>query len=292
MVKKQKRPVGGLTSLFSSSSSNKQLDTSPTPGAVLPCQSSSSSMSSSSDSAWQWASCGLHPRTLSFRQQEEEEEDANGDGRHQHHDNDSHMAMMKQQTAYYYKTMNSAYSVDSCFSSNSLASQDSFSAASDAEAEAVIRAVCSDRLLFKPEEASSFKATSKKLIIKAADEDYDKDNITASKAATAAFGGGMAMTVDSQNPYRDFRESMEAMVMSQQQQGDVKGWCWLEEMLGWYLRANGKSTHGIIIGAFVDLLVALGTTATSPADSSSPSTPAAANCSPSSDCACSSSSSL
>ncbi|CAL5009376.1 unnamed protein product [Urochloa decumbens] len=281
--------LGGLTSLFSSSSSsNKQLDTSPTPGAVLPCHSSSSSMSSSSDSAWQWASCGLHPRTLSLRQQQEE--DGNGRGRHQHHDNDSHMAMMKQQTAYHYKTMNSAYSVDSCFSSNSLASQDSFSTASDAEAEAVIRAVCSDRLLFKPEEASSFKATSKKLIIKATDEGYDTDNITTSKAATAAFGGGMAMSVESQNPYRDFRESMEAMVMSQQ--GDhVKDWCWLEEMLGWYLRANSKSAHGAIIGAFVDLLVALGTTATSPADSSSPATPAAtANCSPSNDCSCSSSS--
>ncbi|CAO2186551.1 unnamed protein product [Urochloa humidicola] len=271
MEKKQKHPVGGLTSLFSSS--NKQ-------------QGTSSSMSSS-DSAWQWTSCGLHPRTLSFRQQEEE--DASGHGR-QHHDNDSHMSMTNQQTTYYYKTMDSAYCVDS------LASLDSFSMASDdTEAEAVIRAVCSDRLVFEPEEVSSFKATSKpnkKLITKDKqdDEDHDKDTITTSKAAASAFGGGMAMSVESENPYRDFRESMEAMVMSR---GDVKDWCWLEEMLGWYLRANGKSTHGVIIGAFVDLLVELSTTATSPADSSSPVTPAAAaNCSSSSDCSCSCSSSL
>ncbi|CAO2205425.1 unnamed protein product [Urochloa humidicola] len=268
MVKKQKRPA----SLFSSSS-NKQQGTPPTPGAVLPCHSSSSSMSSSSDSTWQWTSCGLQPRTLSFRQEQEEEED-----------NDRHMAMMKQQTAHYYKrTMNSAYSVDSCFSSNSaLPSLDSFSTASDAEAEAVFRAVCSDRLLFEP--------NNNKLIIK------DKDTIISTSkskaAATAAFGGGMAMSVDSQNPYRDFRESMEAMVMSQQQ-GEVKDWCWLEEMLGWYLRANGKSTHGVIIGAFVDLLVALSTTApTSPADEEQLAvTDAAANCSSSSDDSSSSSSS-
>ncbi|CAO2164782.1 unnamed protein product [Urochloa humidicola] len=280
MEKKQKRPVGGLTSLFSSS--NKQQGTSHTPVAVLPRHSSSSSMSSSSDSAWQWTSCGLHPRTLSFRQQQEE--DASGHGR-QHHDNDSPMSMMKRQTAYYYKTMDSVYSVDSLASLDS-----SFSMASDdAEAEAVIRAVCSDRLVFEPEEACSFKAASKpnnkKLITK------DKGTITTSKAEAVAFGGGMAMSVESQNPYHDFRESMEAMVMSQL--GDVKDWCWLEEMLGWYLRANGKSTHGVIIGAFVDLLVELSTTPTSPTDSSSPVTPAAAaNCLSSSDCSCSCSSSL
>jgi uncharacterized protein (TIGR01568 family) len=108
----------------------------------------------------------------------------------------------------------------------------------------------------------------------------------------AAFGGAIAMSMESENPYRDFRESMEAMVMSHQ--GGVKDWLWLEEMLGWYLRANGKSTHGLIVGAFVDLLVALSSTAgaTSPAaDSlSSPATPdaAAANCCSASDCSCSS----
>ncbi|OEL27867.1 hypothetical protein BAE44_0011114 [Dichanthelium oligosanthes] len=275
MVKKQQLAVGGLTSLFSSS--NKQQDIS-TPDAVLPSHSSSSSMSSSSYSTWQWTSCGFHPRTLSFRQQQEE--DANGHAC-QHCDNDSHMAMMKQQ-AY--------YNSDSCFSTNTLASVDSFSTASDAEAEAVIRGVRSDRLLFKPEDASSFKRASKanKLIIEAMDDDVDKDT-TMSKAATAAFGGAMAMSLESQNPYRDFRESMEAMVVSQSQ-GGVKDWRWLEEMLGWYLKANGESTHGLILGAFVDLLVAL-STATSPADSSSPATPAAANCLPSSDCSCSSSSS-
>ena len=227
--KKQQLPVGGLTSLFSSS--NKQ---------------------PSSSAAWQWTSRGLHPRTLSFRQQQQEEEDdANGHGcQNQHVDNDSHMALTKRQA--HYKT------ISSCFSPNSLASIDSFSAASSdaAEAEAVIRAVRSDRLLFEPEEASSFKP----IIIK------DTTTMTMSKQQ-AAFGGATAMSVESQNPYRDFRESMEAMVISQ---GGVRDWCWLEEMLGWYLRANGKSTHELIVGAFVDLLVALASSsAPSPARGSS-----------------------
>ncbi|KAG2580908.1 transcription repressor OFP13-like [Panicum virgatum] len=249
--KKQQLPVGGLTSLFSSS--NKQ---------------------PSSSAAWQWTSCGLHPRTLSFwQQQQQEEDDANRHGcQNQHVANDSHMALTKWQA--HYKT------ISSCFSPNSLASIDSFSAASSdaAEAEAVIRAVRSGRLLFEPEEASSFKASCKPIII--------KDATTTIMSKQAAFGGATAMSVESQNPYRDFRESMEAMVISQ---GGVRDWRWLEEMLGWYLRANGKSTHELIVGAFVDLLVAL-STATSPADSSSPATPATANCSsPSSDCSCSSS---
>ena len=248
--KKQQLPVGGLTSLFSSS--NKQ---------------------PSSSAAWQWTSCGLHPRTLSFRQQQQEEDDANRHGcQNQHVANDSHMALTKRQA--HYKT------ISSCFSPNSLASIDSFSAASSdaAEAEAVIRAVRSGRLLFEPEEASSFKASCKPIII--------KDATTTIMSKQAAFGGATAMSVESQHPYRDFRESMEAMVISQ---GGVRDWRWLEGMLGWYLRANGKSTHELIVGAFVDLLVAL-STATSPADSSSPATPATANCSsPSSDCSCSSS---
>ena len=249
--KKQQLPVGGLTSLFSSS--NKQ---------------------PSSSAAWQWTSCGLHPRTLSFRQQQQEEDDANRHGcQNQHVANDSHMALTKRQA--HYKT------ISSCFSPNSLASIDSFSAAAAdaAEAEAVIRAVRSGRLLFEPEEASSFKASCKPIII--------KDATTTIMSKQAAFGGATAMSVESQNPYRDFRESMEAMVISQ---GGVRDWRWLEEMLGWYLRANGKSTHELIVGAFVDLLVAL-STATSPTDSSSsPATPATDNCSSSTDCSCSCSS--
>ncbi|GJN39935.1 hypothetical protein PR202_gb29089 [Eleusine coracana subsp. coracana] len=261
MVKKQQQQlgVGGLiSSLFSSSKE------------VLPCPSTSSS---SSSLGWQWASCG-QPRTLSFRQEQ------------QFHGHDE--TTMKQA----YKTMNSAYSVDySCFSNSFVSVDDSFSTASgsgpmeEAQDAVIVCALRSDRLIFEPDVSSCIfkqQAASKKkpnkLMMKATstaatvedDDDHHASNNEDEKVV--AFGGATAMSVESQNPYRDFRESMEAVVMSH---GGVKDWSWLEEMLGWYLRANGKNTHGLIVGAFVDLLVSLSNTASS---SSSP----AANCSSSS----------
>jgi uncharacterized protein (TIGR01568 family) len=103
----------------------------------------------------------------------------------------------------------------------------------------------SSRLFFEPEATSSIinkpEATS---------------SIINKPEATVAFGGARAMTIDSADPYGDFRRSMEEMVLSHGGGGE-DDWGWLEEMLGWYLRANGKKTHGHIVGAFVDVLVAL-----------------------------------
>ncbi|KAK3122484.1 hypothetical protein QOZ80_8AG0614280 [Eleusine coracana subsp. coracana] len=259
MVKKQQQQlgVGGLiTSLFSSSKE------------VLPCPSTSSS---SSSLVWQWPSCG-QPRTLSFRQEQQQEQQFHG-----------HETTMKQA----YKTMNSAYSVDySCFSNSFVSVDDSFSTASgsgpmeEAQDAVIVCALHSDRLIFEPDASSCIfkqQAASKKkpnkLMMKAAttatvDEDDDHHVSNNEEEKVVAFGGATAMSVESQNPYRDFRESMEAVVMSH---GGVKDWSWLEEMLGWYLRANGKSTHGLIVGAFVDLLVSLSNTSSfsSPANNCS-----------------------
>uniref|UniRef100_A0ACD5WV73 Uncharacterized protein n=2 Tax=Avena sativa TaxID=4498 RepID=A0ACD5WV73_AVESA len=239
MVKK----LGLATLTFSSS---KQPDT-----AAPSSMASSSSMSASS---WQWPSC-KQPRTLSFRQHQQ------------------------QQTAY--KTMNSAYlpdsGADSCFSNSFASVDDSLSTvASEAasglveanERETVIRALRSDRLFFEPHASpatsSIFDFNKAKLKVK------DAACCGASSCSTGkqmeSFGGATAMTMDSSNPYSDFRASMEEMVMSH----GVKDWRWLEEMLRWYIRANGKSTHGHIVGAFVDLLVALG-------DTASPSSPTTAS---------------
>uniref|UniRef100_M8AU88 Transcription repressor n=1 Tax=Aegilops tauschii TaxID=37682 RepID=M8AU88_AEGTA len=102
--------------------------------------------------------------------------------------------------------------------------------------EAVIRGIrASSRLFFEPEATKSIVTTSK-----------------------PAFGGATALAIDSADPYGDFRRSMEEMVLSRGGGGSGEDdWGWLEEMLGWYLRANGKKTHGLIVGAFVDLLVGL-----------------------------------
>ncbi|MBA0804156.1 hypothetical protein Gohar_014305 [Gossypium harknessii] len=59
------------------------------------------------------------------------------------------------------------------------------------------------------------------------------------------------LSMESMDPFVDFRDSMEAMVESH----GLKDWESLEELLGWYLKANGESSHGYILGAFIDLLL-------------------------------------
>ncbi|XP_038905324.1 transcription repressor OFP15-like [Benincasa hispida] len=92
--------------------------------------------------------------------------------------------------------------------------------------------------------------------------------------------GTRVMSMDSDDPYSDFRKSMEEMVEAH----GMKDWESLEELLSWYLRVNGKKNHGFILGAFVDLLVSLAMAAASSSSSCSSSS--------SSLCCCSSSSSL
>lgn len=102
----------------------------------------------------------------------------------------------------------------------------------------------SDRLFFEP-------GYSTKSIMEVAGAKV----VLAQKNSTkiGSFEGGVATAMESKDPYRDFRDSMEEMVMAHGE----KDWDWLQEMLGWYLRANGKRTHGMILGAFVDLLMSL-----------------------------------
>jgi uncharacterized protein (TIGR01568 family) len=118
-------------------------------------------------------------------------------------------------------------------SASTTASEPPAAATSEVD-EVIIRGIrSSSRLFFEPEATSSIV-----------------------KPAAAAFGGATALAIDSADPYGDFRRSMEEMVLSHGGGGE-DDWGWLEEMLGWYLRANGKKTHGLIVGAFVDLLIAL-----------------------------------
>ncbi|EHA8591072.1 transcription repressor OFP13-like [Cocos nucifera] len=139
-----------------------------------------------------------------------------------------------------YKTVSSARfdSSESCFTNSSAMESESFSTASEASGgetvEAVIRGLSSDRLFFKPGSTSSILEE-------------------AAMAEGVPFEGSVAMAMDSKDPYLDFKVSMEEMVAAH----GVKDWNWLEEMLGWYLRVNGKWTHGFIVRAFVDLLLGL-----------------------------------
>ncbi|CAL9096108.1 unnamed protein product [Musa textilis] len=140
---------------------------------------------------------------------------------------------------------------ESCLSDRSSGEWES---SSDGDAvEAVIHGLrSSDRLFFEP-------GTTSSMVEEAAEAEAEAD------VDGAPFEGCIAMAVDSEDPYRDFKRSMEEMLLAH----GVGDWARLQQMLGWYLRLNGKKTHGVIIGAFVDLL--LGIASSSSSSSSSPS---------------------
>ncbi|KAF7820446.1 transcription repressor OFP13 [Senna tora] len=127
-------------------------------------------------------------------------------------------------------------------SSESAASFTTESDVGDADGEASVETVVrgvrssaadSERLFFDPDETRSILEAS----------------------VGSPFEESEVVAMESADPYGDFRNSMAEMVESQ----GVRDWEGLEELLGWYLRVNGKKNHGFIIGAFVDLLVSLAT---------------------------------
>ncbi|EHA8592046.1 putative Transcription repressor OFP13 [Cocos nucifera] len=146
-----------------------------------------------------------------------------------------------------YKTVNSAYvcSTESCFTHSSEESE-SFSTASEDSggdsSETVVRGLRSDRLFFEPGDTSSI--------------------LEEAKGGAVPFKKSIVLAMESEDPYHDFRVSMEEMVVAH----GLKDWDCLKELLLWYLRVNVRKTHGFIVGAFVDLLLGL---ASPPSSSSS-----------------------
>ncbi|GLT94766.1 hypothetical protein SLE2022_124910 [Rubroshorea leprosula] len=175
-------------------------------------------LSQKPSSSWSWPSC-QQPRTLSFRA------------------NDSII-----------KTVNTANvdpetgTPDSIFS-NSSESPSFSTAASDDETvamggdsvENVIRGLRSERLFFEPGETSSILEEAK------------------ASSALPLKQSTLFLSMESIDPFMDFRKSMEEMVEAH----GLKDWDGLEELLCWYLRVNAKGNHGYIFGAFVDLLVGI-----------------------------------
>ncbi|XP_028805168.1 transcription repressor OFP13 [Neltuma alba] len=86
------------------------------------------------------------------------------------------------------------------------------------------------------------------------DPDDTRSILEQAKAGMAfPFKESEVLAMESEDPYGDFRRSMEEMVESH----GVRDWEGLEELLGWYLKVNGKNNHGFIVEAFMDLLVSL-----------------------------------
>lgn len=97
-------------------------------------------------------------------------------------------------------------------------------------------------------------------------EEEEEGNYSAGAVSSPALKEGTAVVaMDSDDPFWDFRKSMEEMVEAH----GMKDWENLEELLNWYLRVNGKINHGFIIAAFVDLLVNLSMVASNSSSNSS-----------------------
>ncbi|KAE8775529.1 transcription repressor OFP13-like [Hordeum vulgare] len=229
---------------------------------------------------WPWPSC-RNPQTASFREEDRRRPCrtaavGRGPG--------AAARLIHGGTGEMYKTVNSVYQLDyisadgSCFDDEEeegqgvleLDDDDGFSTttASEEWSEAVIRSLgrtSTDRFFVDPPgpASNSILALSpgKQSAEAPADEAEEKPQ-PEPIASTSLVEESVAVAVDSEDPYGDFRASMEEMVAAH----GLRGWEALEELLVWYLRINGKHNHALIVGAFVDLLVSL---AAPPASSSS-----------------------
>ncbi|XP_050226763.1 transcription repressor OFP15 [Mercurialis annua] len=202
--------------------------------------------------SWPWPTYCQQPKTLSFR------------------------------TENMFKTLNSAYfeaSLDvvndtkpaatesNCFTNSSESQSASFSTESDdhdelgsgESIESVIKGLRSERLFFKPEETSSILEETK-----SKSTETEPEEETEGESLLFPFKESVVLSMDSQDPYEDYKKSMEEMVEAH----GLKDWESLEELLSCYLKVNGKNNHGYIIGAFVDLLVNLAFNSSSSSSSS------------------------
>ncbi|KAH7853276.1 hypothetical protein Vadar_000810 [Vaccinium darrowii] len=156
-----------------------------------------------------------------------------------------------------FKTINSAY--DTTEEEEEDPDELLDSAAAD-PVEAVISGLrTAERLFFEPGETSSILGESS-----SKSNDVDGGQFCPEKEEEISSSTEL-VAMDSMDPYVDFKRSMEEMVEAH----GLKEWEGLEELLGWYLKANGKEIHGYIVGAFVDMLVGLSLITTSSSSSSS-----------------------
>ena len=176
---------------------------------------------------WQWALC-KQPKTLSFRASDD-----------------------------MFKTVNSAFfgfsgeveTPESLFTS--LLESTSFSTQSEDQDDSKLGPTTTDETLVR-----GAQAPSERLFFEPGDT---RSIVKGKKASGFLFKESVVLAMESEDPYEDFKRSMEEMVEGH----GLRDWDCLEELLVWYLKVNVKVNHGFIVGAFVDLLVAMASDSTS-----------------------------
>lgn len=120
----------------------------------------------------------------------------------------------------------------------------SATASGEESLEMILRGIrSSERLFFEPGDTSSILKEEAKI-----NQTNTNDGLTFSPLKES-----VVLAMESEDPYVDFKSSMQEMVETH----GLKDWESLEELLGWYLKMNGKKNHGFIVSAFVDLLLGL-----------------------------------
>ncbi|KAG0525722.1 hypothetical protein BDA96_06G081300 [Sorghum bicolor] len=229
-------------------------------------------------SAWPWPSC-RHPRTSSFRGPKDDD-----------------AAVFRTLNSVYDTTSeqflrrSSSIDVAACVDRSPLSLLGEAVAVAeqvdeeDKETElretAVVRGMRSERLFFEPagaeflpkkqgvtpargknEAATAAVAVAGVNSEEPATTDAPRDRDESAAEAVAAKGSSaVVVTVESKDPYGDFRASMAEMVAAH----GLRDWEALEELLAWYLKLNAKGVHAAIVGAFIDLLVTMQPQASSP----------------------------
>lgn len=144
---------------------------------------------------------------------------------------------------------------ESWFTSSSSESA-SFSAVESEESgdqslEMIIHRARSERLFFEPSRGTTSSILEN--VSAKADQSQQRPPPPPPPIPPLLLKESVMLAVESENPYGDFRQSMEEMVECH----GLRDWECLEGLLEWYLRMNGKKNHGFIVGAFIDLLLAL-----------------------------------
>ncbi|KFK34503.1 hypothetical protein AALP_AA5G153800 [Arabis alpina] len=137
------------------------------------------------------------------------------------------------------------------FSSTSSTTEDTMENPPDIESiENVIRGLkSSKRLIFerRGESNSILEKGTKK-------EEEQEDEEEEAHEKEGEEEGFMLLSLESNDPYSDFKKSMEKMVEAHALHHDWKS---LEKLLFWFLKVNVKTSHKYIFTAFVDLLLNL-----------------------------------
>ncbi|KAK4353401.1 hypothetical protein RND71_028919 [Anisodus tanguticus] len=172
---------------------------------------------------WQWPSC-THSKTLSFRADDN---------------------IFKTINSVFFDPFDGIETPESFFTTSS-SNQSVSNSISIESHEEIIKRARSERLFFEPGATSSIIQEPKKLCIYQEQEVENQEN-------DLPFKESVILSMESKDPYLDFKNSMKEMVETQ----GIKDWENLQELLAWYLKMNGEVNHGYVLGAFVDLLMEL-----------------------------------